>query len=52
VPGNPSNNRRQWAGFAQFSTLEPIGSMAKLTLFRFDRLRTELPFEFRDLPLP
>jgi len=45
-------NRRQWTGIAQFSTPEPISAPAKLTLFRFERLRTELPFEFRDLPLP
>ncbi len=50
--GSLNENRRQLTGFAQFSTLQPIGSTAKLTLFRFDRLRTELPFEFRDLPLP
>jgi len=41
--------RRQWSGYALFSTQEPISA---LTLFHFERLRTELPFEFRDLPLP
>jgi len=44
--------RRQWTGWANFSTQEPIIAPAKLTLFHFERLRTELPFEFRDLPLP
>jgi WD40 repeat protein/tRNA A-37 threonylcarbamoyl transferase component Bud32 len=45
-------NRRQWTGFAQFVTPGPISSPSKLTLFRFERLRTELSFEFHDLPLP
>lgn len=45
-------NRRHWSGFAQLRTQEPIGSATKLTLFRFERLRTEVPFEFRKLPLP
>jgi hypothetical protein len=45
-------NRRQWTGWAQFSLPERLAAPARLTLSRFERLRTELPFEFRDLPLP
>jgi len=52
APGTRKLNRLQWTGFAQFSSQEAIGAPAKLTLFRFERLRTELPFEFHDLPLP
>jgi hypothetical protein len=29
-----------------------LGPPAKLTLFRHRRVRAEVPFEFRDLPLP
>jgi hypothetical protein len=50
APGSLKLDRRQWTGSAQFSG--PIGAPAKLALFRFERLRTELPFEFHDLPLP
>ena len=52
APGSPQLNRREWSGNAQFSTTGPIGAPAKHTLFRFERLRTELPFEYRNLPLP
>jgi hypothetical protein len=52
APGALGKTRREWSWSAQFSTREPIGSSVKLTLFHFDRLRTELPFELRDLRLP
>ncbi len=52
APGGRKLDRRQWIGNAQFFTQQPTGTPAKLTLFRFERLRTELSFEFRDLPLP
>jgi eukaryotic-like serine/threonine-protein kinase len=52
APDSRKLNRLQWTGHARFATQEPLGAAAKLTLFQFDRLRTELPFEFRDLPLP
>lgn len=44
-------HQRKWVGsvmFANDSTNPPVA----LTIFRFDRLRTEVPFEFRNLPLP
>jgi hypothetical protein len=50
--GSRNGDRRQWNGFTQFFTPEAIAQPVKLTLFRFDRLGTELPFEFHDLPLP
>jgi WD40 repeat protein len=50
--GSRNRDRRQWTGFAQFFSPEAVGQPLKLTLFRFERLRTELPFDFRDLPLP
>jgi len=50
--GQRKLNRPQWSGIAHYNTLEAIGSPVQLTLFRSERLRTELPFEFRDLPLP
>jgi hypothetical protein len=52
ITGSAKLNRRRWIGSAQWFTQDPIVAPARLTLFRFDRLRTELPFEFRDLPLP
>jgi WD40 repeat protein len=47
-----ARTRQQWFGNAQFATPQPIAGTARLTLYRFDRLRTELTFDFRDLPLP
>jgi WD40 repeat protein len=44
--------RRQWTGRVQVNTPDAIGSPTQLTLVRFERLRTELAFEFHDLPLP
>jgi hypothetical protein len=53
APHRPSLQRNQWQGSMQFFDLgEPFGHADKLILYRFDRLRTELPFEFHDLPLP
>jgi WD40 repeat protein len=46
------STRRQWVGTTQFVLADGVGAPAKLTLFGFDRLRTELPIEFHDLPLP
>jgi hypothetical protein len=45
-------DRRRWTGSARFSLPQPIDASTRLTLFRFERVRTELSFEFRDLPLP
>jgi hypothetical protein len=45
-------NRRQITVTARFTLPQALSGSAKLTLFRFERLRTELPFEFHDLPLP
>jgi hypothetical protein len=44
--------QRQWSGSARFNTLEAVGSPIQLTLFRVETMRTEVPFAFRDLPLP
>jgi hypothetical protein len=52
APNARNLTRRTWSGFVQFSTPEALDSPAQLTLFRFEGRRTELPFEFRDLPLP
>ena len=42
-----------WTASLQFVTPDTVNlSTAKLTFYRYRRLRTELPFEFRDLPLP
>jgi WD40 repeat protein/tRNA A-37 threonylcarbamoyl transferase component Bud32 len=44
---------RRWTGSAQWLLPEkPDPAALSLTFFRFERLRTELPFEFHDLPLP
>jgi hypothetical protein len=50
--GGRGLTRRQWTGVAQFITPTAIRSPARLVLFRFDRLGTELSFEYHDLPLP
>ncbi len=48
---NPPAGRTVWAGSLQFETGEATAGL-KLALVHFERRRTELPFEFRDLPLP
>jgi hypothetical protein len=50
--GRPSLQRVPWQGNIQFFPQEQVELPLKLVLYRFDRLRTELPFEFHDLPLP
>ena len=39
-------------GTLSFSADGELGPPAKLTFFTYRRVRTELPFEFRDVPLP
>jgi hypothetical protein len=39
-------------GQVQFAGGRPPGAPARLTLYPVYRVRTEVPFEFRDLPLP
>jgi serine/threonine protein kinase/WD40 repeat protein len=46
------NGRRQWDGMATFQLTEKADLTGTLILMRYQRLRTELPFEFHDLPLP
>ena len=46
------NGRNQWDGNAWFQNMEKADLAGTLTLMRYQRLRTELPFEFNDLPLP
>jgi hypothetical protein len=41
-----------WAGNVRFSSSIPTPAPAKLTLYPTRRVRVEVPFEFRDLPLP
>jgi WD40 repeat protein len=50
--GSGQLERHQQIGQARFSLPQPAGTPARLTLFRCERLRTELSFEFRNLPLP
>jgi hypothetical protein len=52
APRGRPPTRRQWTGFAQVNAADAGDLPARLTLYRFERLRTEVPFEFRDLPLP
>jgi WD40 repeat protein len=52
APGPLNGTRQEWSGSTQFVIQTRISSPVRLTLFRFDRLRTELPFEFHDLRLP
>jgi hypothetical protein len=40
------------AGMLQFRTIRSPGAKYKLIFYEHDRLRTDLQFEFRDLPLP
>jgi hypothetical protein len=47
----PARNSR-WSGQPVFQFSGKLESPAKLVFFTFDRLRTELPFTFHDLPLP
>ncbi len=42
----------RWHGWVDFTATGSAGPASKLTLVSFRRLRTELPFTFRDLPLP
>jgi hypothetical protein len=44
--------RRTWFGDLTFTGEEDAGPPAKLVLYRFRRARAEVPFEFRNLPLP
>jgi WD40 repeat protein len=43
---------RQWTGRVYFASSSAPAPAAKLVFFSFQRLQTELPFEFHDLPLP
>jgi hypothetical protein len=44
---------RRWGGNVLFSPPEKTDlTTAKLTFYRYRRLRAEVPFEFHDLPLP
>ena len=50
---NASRPEQAWAGSVQFVSSDNMDlSKAKLTFYHYRRLRTELPFEFHDLPLP
>jgi WD40 repeat protein len=42
----------EWTGTVDFFLSEKMGPDAKLIFYRGERVRAELPFEFRDLPLP
>jgi eukaryotic-like serine/threonine-protein kinase len=50
--GLASSGRQQWTGLASFQFAEKPDPAGELILVRYQRLRTELPFEFHDLPLP
>jgi WD40 repeat protein len=52
VPPDRKLERRQTITAARFLVPGGLSSSAKLTLFRFERLRTDVSFEFHDLPLP
>jgi hypothetical protein len=43
---------RVWKGTVQFFLPPDAGPLTRLALYGFDRARVDLPFEFRDLPLP
>jgi WD40 repeat protein len=45
-------NRVEWRGTLQQTTAVPFESPVRLHFYRFDRLRTEVPFVLRDVPLP
>ena len=50
---NASRPEPVWTGSVQFVSPDNMDlSKAKLTFYHYRRLRTELPFEFHDLPLP
>jgi WD40 repeat protein/tRNA A-37 threonylcarbamoyl transferase component Bud32 len=48
----PPLQRRHWQGTIEFYAPDKLYQPDKLLLYRFERFRTELPFEFHDLPLP
>jgi WD40 repeat protein len=50
---NDSRPAHTWTGSLQFPTTDKIDlSTAKLIFYQHRRVRTDLPFEFHDLPLP
>ena len=50
---NAHEPEQRWSGTAQFYSPEKVDlSTATFTFYRYRRVRTELPFEFHDLPLP
>ena len=50
---NAPNPDHGWTGSLQFALPDKLDlSKAKLTFYHYRRVRTELPFEFHDLPLP
>jgi hypothetical protein len=52
APGSLNGERTRLSGNAQFFVQDGSVSAATITLFRFERLRSELAFEFRDVRLP
>jgi hypothetical protein len=52
APRRQSWQRQRWQASVHFQGQGPIGRPTKLTLYRYELLRTELPFELHDVPLP
>jgi hypothetical protein len=44
--------RMEWRGWVQQYSRQKLDAPVRLRLYRFERLKGELPFEFHDLPLP
>ena len=44
--------RMEWRGKLQLAAPAAFEEPVQLRFYRFDRLKTEVPFELRDVPLP
>jgi serine/threonine protein kinase/WD40 repeat protein len=52
LTGAGRKGSQEWTGQLFFASSGSLSGPLQLVFFSFDQLRTELPFEFHDLPLP
>jgi WD40 repeat protein len=50
--GVSSSRRMEWYGPVNCFAPEPLAGPIQLRFYQFERLKTEVPFELRDVPLP
>ncbi len=48
----PASERLEWRGILPLSLPTPLEGPVQLRLYRFERVRVEVPFELHDVPLP